>query len=115
MRIAGASILLSIPFSAVAHAFGNELNFKATFGKTPVPFQIDVDEDFIAQTKLRVGLTRLPTPIEQPDLTEGPALRNATSVRDHWMNSYDWSQVQQTLNERYPSSEMTDQPIDRWA
>ncbi|KAI6785803.1 uncharacterized protein J7T54_006142 [Emericellopsis cladophorae] len=81
MRIQGVSILLLSPFAAVARAAqDSDLNFKATFGKTPAPFQIDVDEEFIAQTKLRVGLTRLPMPIDQPDHTEGPALEDAISM-----------------------------------
>ena len=105
MRIHGVSILLLSPFAAVARAAqGSDLNFKATFGKTPAPFQIDVDEEFIAQTKLRVGLTRLPTPIDQPGHIEGPALEDAISVRDHWVNDYDWFQVQQALNEQYFTS-----------
>ena len=107
MRIARALAVFVGPVAVVAHAYGHDLNFKATFGKTPAPFQIDVDEDFIAQTKLRVGLTRLPTPIDQPDLADGPTLENATSVRDHWVNSYDWFHVQRSLNEQCPSQPIT--------
>ena len=74
-------------------------NFQAVFKKTPTPFTIDVDSDFIDYTKQKVALTRFPEAIQQPVLEEGPSIHNASAVKEHWVNHYDWFKVQEALNE----------------
>ncbi|MCJ1395291.1 hypothetical protein MMC18_008175 [Xylographa bjoerkii] len=76
-------------------------NFKATFGSSPAPFKIDVDPDFIEQTVLNASLTRYAIDIEVPALLDGPPRHNVTTVRDYWVNQYNWFDVQDQLNQRY--------------
>ena len=75
-------------------------NFKATFGSSPAPFEVDVDPDFIKDTVLKASLTRYAIDIEQPDLLDGPPKHNVTTVRDYWVNQYNWFDVQDQLNQR---------------
>lgn len=102
MRYAASTVaLLLCPFLSVVKGLGEGRNFRATFSKTPIPFSIDVDRQFIEETKQRVALTRFPTEIQgQPDLAEGPTLHNATAVKNFWANEYDWFDIQATLNEQ---------------
>lgn len=91
--------LLLYPFFACVKGLREGQNFQATFSKTPIPFSINVDKHFVDETKQRVALTRFPTAIQgQPDLAEGPPVHNATTVKDYWVNDYDWFEVQTTLN-----------------
>lgn len=46
-------------------------NFKCNFGRSPQPFQIQVDPEFIDYTKKKVELTRFAEDVEQPDFTDG--------------------------------------------
>ena len=75
-------------------------NFKATFGSSPAPFKIDVDPDFIKETVLKASLTRYAIDLDEPDLLAGPPKHNVTTVRDYWVNQYDWFDVQDQLNQR---------------
>ena len=73
-------------------------NFKASFGSSPTPMIIDVDPRFIAETRLKASLTRNPIDIELPPFTEGVPSHNLTTIRDYWVNQYNWSAVQESLN-----------------
>ena len=75
-------------------------NVNTIFGSSPAPLQIDVDPDFIAMTKLQASMTRFPTDVEQPDFTDGTPVHNATTIRDYWVDEYDWNQEQAYLNKR---------------
>jgi len=75
-------------------------NFKATFGSSPAPFKIDVDPKFIEETVLKASLTRYAIDLEEPALQDGPSRQNVTTVRDYWVNQYNWFQVQDGLNQR---------------
>ena len=75
-------------------------NFNATFGSSPAPFEIDVDPGFIKNTVLKASLTRYAVDVEQPDLLDGPPKHNVTTVRDYWVNQYNWFDVQDQLNQR---------------
>lgn len=78
----------------------SQQNFKATFGSSPAPFVIDVDPGFIKNTVLKASLTRYAVDVEQPDLLDGPPKHNVTTVRDYWVNQYNWFDVQDQLNQR---------------
>ncbi|CZR61773.1 related to epoxide hydrolase [Phialocephala subalpina] len=76
-----------------------DLNFKATFGATPRPFKIQVDPEFIRITKLKASLTRYTTDINQPDFVDGPPRHNISTIRDYWVNEYDWYSIEQEINQ----------------
>ena len=76
-------------------------NFEATYGETPAPFKIDVSPSFIEETVKKASLTRYVVDLEQPDLVDGPPKHNVSTVRDYWVDHYDWFGVQDYLNERY--------------
>jgi len=80
-------------------------HFHATFGKSPTPFQVNVDPEFIALTKEKVSLTRMAEDVDQPEYSDGPSLHTASVVKDYWLQEYDWESVQHELNNEYvPSS-----------
>ena len=78
-----------------------ENNFIANYGTSPAPFKIDVRPDFINKTILKVAHTRYTVDVEEPDFASGPPRHNVTTVRDYWLNHYDWFHVQDQLNQRY--------------
>lgn len=73
-------------------------NVNANFSEDVIPFQIDVDPGFIEDTRQRVANTRLPVNTESFPFSDGLVFQNATAVRDVWMNSYDWTAVQASIN-----------------
>lgn len=75
-------------------------NFQATFNNLPTPFKIDVDPEFIEKTVLKASLTRYAVDVEEADLLDGPPRHNVTTVRDYWVNQYNWYQIQDQLNQR---------------
>ena len=100
-----SACVVSLFASTWLHSVRGQLtNVNATFGSSPAPFEIDVDPEFIALTKLKASVTRFPTDVQQPDFTDGPPLHNATTVRDYWVDEYDWEQEQAYLNTRYVRS-----------
>ena len=98
MNLRAASLAICL-LGEMAYATGALPNTRASFGASPSPFKLDVDLDFIAGLRRRVAETRLPTEI--PDvIDDGPVLLNATTVRDFWVDHYDWSKVQASINEK---------------
>lgn len=69
-----------------------------TFDKSPTPFTIYVDRDFIEDTRQRVAHTRAPDFIGVTD--EGPAANNYTLVKDFWVNEYSWEKAEAAINEQ---------------
>jgi hypothetical protein len=92
-------------------------NIRADYGVMPQPWKTDVDPAFIAATK--ANLTRFvedtvddPPPIVVQrsggegdlvlkDFEDGPPQYTATTLRDFWVNEYDWFSVQDKLNAKY--------------
>ena len=66
-----------------------------------VPFQLDIQEDQLADLKLRLAMTRLPDR-ETPDyLSQGIPLAFMQKVKAYWEQDYQWSERQTLLN-RFP-------------
>jgi hypothetical protein len=75
--------------------------FKASYGSSPRPFEIDVDAGFVALTKLKASLTRYTVDINVADFFEGPPQHNVSTLRDYWANEYEWVEVQAKLNTKF--------------
>lgn len=88
--------LLSVLCTAVG-AFSVP-NVNATFSKSPRPFEIHVDRNFIEDTRLRVANAR--APVFMGAMGEGPSPENYTNVRDYWANEYDWNIVEVAINRK---------------
>ncbi|CZR46668.1 uncharacterized protein FPRO_12118 [Fusarium proliferatum ET1] len=73
-------------------------NVNATFATSPKPFQIHIERDFIEETRQRVAHTRSPLFINVS--SDGPGVENFTSVRDFWVNGYDWNATEASVNKR---------------
>lgn len=73
-------------------------NVDATFGKSPKPFEIHVDQDFIEDTRQRVAHAR--APVFMGATGEGPSPKNYTNVRDFWVNEYDWNMTEASINKK---------------
>ncbi|KAF4438566.1 epoxide hydrolase [Fusarium acutatum] len=74
-------------------------NVNATFAKSPKPFRIHVDRGFIEDTRQRIAHTRSPLYINVS--SDGPSAENFTSVRDFWVNEYDWNATEASINKRF--------------
>ena len=96
----GLSTLIISIASLAAHAMANDLNFRAHFGSSPAPFKIDVSPDFIKETTLKVSLTRLIVDVDVPEWSEGPSRHNVSTLRNYWLNGYDWFKIQDQLNKK---------------
>ncbi|KAI1048908.1 hypothetical protein LB506_005177 [Fusarium annulatum] len=73
-------------------------NVNATFATSPKPFKIHIERDFIEETRQRVAHTRSPLFINVS--SDGPGVENFTSVRDFWVNEYDWNATEASINKR---------------
>ncbi len=74
-------------------------NVNATFNKSPKPFEIRVDRNFIEDTRLRVAHAR--APVFMGAIGEGPSPENYTNVRDYWVNEYDWNTTEASINRKW--------------
>lgn len=73
-------------------------NVNVTFSEDILPFQINVDPNFIEDTRRRVANARLPINTGVFPLSDGPIIQNATAVQGAWVNDYDWGSVQASIN-----------------
>lgn len=87
------------------------LNFNATFGLSPQPMTISVDQDFIKETKLKASLFRAPIAIDQSSFTEGVSIQNLTDIRDYWTHRYNWSTIEAELNANFSHFTTTVGPL----
>ncbi|KAK4072219.1 hypothetical protein Trihar35433_4283 [Trichoderma harzianum] len=90
-----AAAILGTCHNAVA------LEWSATYGRQPAPFKLSVNPEIIALAHQKAYLTRFPVDVEQPDWSDGPPVHNATSVRNYWVNEYDWPEVQREINSQF--------------
>ena len=73
-------------------------NVDAIFQKSPKPFEIHVDRQFIEHTRQRVAHARAPVFI---DVTgDGPGAKNFTNIRDFWVNEYSWNITEASINQK---------------
>jgi hypothetical protein len=92
-----AAWLFSIKLAIASQPTIDTIN--ATFSNSPLPFKIDVDPQFIRDTKTKVSLFRYPkADLGLPDTEEGPSHADAKWFRDYWVNEYNWTAVQDELN-----------------
>lgn len=87
-----ATALLAVSSNTLA------LEWSAAYGDSPAPFTLAVNPEVIALARQKVALTRYPIDVEQSDWSDGPPVHNATSVRDYWVQDYDWSDTQREIN-----------------
>ncbi|RVX67737.1 hypothetical protein B0A52_07860 [Exophiala mesophila] len=77
------------------------LNFKATFTQEVTPFNIEVDQDFLDNTRLKASLTRFVDDLEEQEaFTDGPPRQTAEKVADYWANKYDWRAIEADINSK---------------
>ena len=100
-NLLGKYLTLTTIVTALTVSVLAEDTFDANYGNSPAPFKIDVHPSFINETIQKVALTRLTVDVEEPDFASGPPRHNVTTVRDYWLNDYDWYRVQDQLNQRY--------------
>ncbi|KAJ9602865.1 hypothetical protein H2200_012645 [Cladophialophora chaetospira] len=78
------------------------LNYNATFTESIEPFTIYVKEEFLQQTRLKASLTRFVDEYAQPDLIDGPSSAFARRVAAYWADTYDWRQIEASINAKLP-------------
>lgn len=85
----------------MAPTINSALNFKAVFTQEVTPFKIEVDQDFLDTTRLKVSLTRFVDDLEeQKAFTDGPPRQDAEKVADYWANEYDWRAIEADINSK---------------
>ena len=84
-------------------------NIRATYGSSPAPFTIGVEPRFIDDARRRVTNSRSPIPPGSYELaySEGPTVANFTTLRDYWLDHYDWFAEQATINSKLKQSTTT--------
>ena len=89
-------------------------NIRATYGSSPAPFTIDVEPRFIDDVRQRVTNARSPVPPGgyEPAYSEGPTLANFTTLRDYWLDHYDWFVEQASINSKLKQFTTTVQSPD---
>ena len=97
-------LVSSLPLSSSSTGNDDGLlpNIQATYGQSPAPFQLNVDQSFIERQRELVAGTRVPVPIDglDPPYDDGPTLANFTRIRDYWVDEYDWNSVQASINQK---------------
>jgi hypothetical protein len=73
-------------------------NTDATFDKSPKPFEINVDRQFIENTRQRVAHAR--APVFMGVKGDGPSSEIFTAVRDYWVNEYSWNATEAAINQK---------------
>ncbi|KAI9703101.1 MAG: hypothetical protein M1820_005973 [Bogoriella megaspora] len=75
-------------------------NTDTTFQETPQPFNINVDPSFISDVRNRVQQARAPVQVDglNPPNEDGAPLANWTTIRDYWVNEYNWTETQSNIN-----------------
>ncbi|EGR46208.1 uncharacterized protein TRIREDRAFT_66859 [Trichoderma reesei QM6a] len=74
-------------------------NVNATFSKSPKPFVLRVNKDFIDDTRQRVLTARSPIFLETTTY-EGPSRDNFTHVQEYWVQEYNWTRVEESINKQ---------------
>lgn len=88
-------------FSAASYTAAHDFsipNVAATFKNSPTPFKLRVDPKFIEDTRRRVEITRAPHSIGA--FGDGPSIDNLTTIRDYWINEYNWEKTQDSINRK---------------
>ena len=99
-RWACVALFLAVALTNLSLSVSAADTFDATYGSSPAPFKINVHRSFIEETVLKVFLTRYTVDVDEPVFASGPSRHNVTTVRDYWVNHYDWFDVQDQLNAR---------------
>lgn len=86
------------PLLCVAAGTFSIPNVNATFSDSPQPFLIQVDPNFVEYTRQRAAHARAPVFLNMTG--DGPSAENFTSVRDFWVNEYDWNATQASINDK---------------
>lgn len=77
------------------------LNFVAEFSNRPEPFTLKVNEEFIWETKIKAGRTRLLVDVEGMDFVDGVPSSNLSTWSQYWANDYDWKKVEKSINRKF--------------
>jgi len=62
-------------------------------------FKINIPESELADLKLRLTLTRFPEKETPEDWSQGTPLSYVESLRDYWLNDYNWKEREKLLNQ----------------
>ena len=97
------SLIFALPLAAATaamqHHHGHSTNFPFPYNaKSPVPFELKLDQSFIDTTSRKVRDYRPTVGLSEEWNNEGPPLRNISKVADYWANTYDWRQVEERIN-----------------
>ena len=63
------------------------------------PFKIDVPESDLDDLRQRLTQTRLPESETVEDWTQGIPLNYMATIRDYWLNEYDWRRCENQVNQ----------------
>ncbi|MFT7687391.1 MAG: pimeloyl-ACP methyl ester carboxylesterase [Candidatus Azotimanducaceae bacterium] len=75
------------------------------------PFEIKFSENDLADLKSRLELTRFPDKETPDDWSQGTPLAYMRSLRDYWLNDYNWPEREKLLN-RWPGYITNIQDLD---
>ena len=76
-----------------------------------IPYEISYSADELADLKARLTLTRFPEKETPDDWSQGTPLAYMQSLRDYWLNEYNWPEREKLLN-RWPGFLTNIQDLD---
>ncbi|KAI0156998.1 Alpha/Beta hydrolase protein [Xylariaceae sp. FL1272] len=78
-----------------------KLEYEATFTDSITPFTINVHDSFLKLTNLKVSLTRFVDDVPLPGgISEGVPTGVQKSIASYWSSTYDWRQVEASINSK---------------
>jgi microsomal epoxide hydrolase len=70
--------------------------------QTPEPFKINVSEELLRATRLKLESARFPDELQDVGWQDGTPTSEIKRLRDFWLNSYNWKEVEKKINDELP-------------
>jgi pimeloyl-ACP methyl ester carboxylesterase len=102
MSLIIGAVFLVAATAAMQHHHGHSAHFPFPYhAKSPVPFELKLDQTFIGTTHRKVQDYRPTFSYSDVWNNEGPPQQNISEIADYWANEYDWRQIESSINAEF--------------
>lgn len=81
--------------------------------RTPRPFQLNVADDLLQQTRKKLENARFPDVLQNAGWEDGTPTAEIRKLCDFWLNSYNWKTEEQRINNEMPQFKL-EVPVAGW-
>ena len=81
--------------------------------RTPRPFQLNVADDLLQQTRKKLENARFPDVLQNAGWEDGTPTAEIRKLRDFWLNSYNWKTEELRINNEMPQFKL-EVPVTGW-